>query len=539
MSRKSSSFARELSARQPSPRAPDGKARTWCFVPYDQLSDGIGLLAARDPREVGVVLVENPQKAARRPYHRQKLAMVLANLRHFALEQAARAVAVRHVVAGPEGYAGALAAASAELGPLLVHEPAERELRVELAPLLERKQLIGRPHEGWLTTADQFRRASAKPPWRMDAFYRLVRRERDVLMERGKPVGGKLSFDSENREPYRGAPPPPAPPSFSPDEITREVGALIEERFASHPGRLDLASLPATRDDAERAWRWALAECLPVFGPYEDAMSKRSSGLFHSRVSPLLNLHRLLPARVLADALAAELPLASKEGFVRQLLGWREYVRHVHRETDGFRRVPGMESPDAAPSFLGAERPLPAAFWPGAPSGLACLDHVVADVWREAYSHHITRLMVLGNLANLLDVSPRQLTDWFWIAYSDAYDWVVEPNVLGMATFAAGDLMTTKPYVAGAAYLERMSDYCEGCRFHPKKTCPITPMYWAFLERHAERLAGNPRMVVPLAALRKRAADRRAADRATFERVSAALAAGLPVPLPGEQLALG
>ena len=294
MSRARSAFARELAARQPRPEAPggprarSGKPRTWCFLPYDQLSDGMGLLATRDPREVGIVLVENPGKAARRPYHRQKLALVLANLRHFALEQAARGVAVRHVVAGPEGYAGALAAAAAELGPLLVYEPAERELRAELAPLYG-GPLVHRPHEGWLTTPEQFRRASAGPPWRMDAFYRLVRRERDVLMAGGKPLGGKLSFDSENREPYRGEPPPPTPPRFAPDEITREVGELIEQRFASHPGQLDLASLPATRADAERLWAWALRACLPVFGPYEDAMSTRSSGLFHSRISALLN----------------------------------------------------------------------------------------------------------------------------------------------------------------------------------------------------------------------------------------------------------
>jgi deoxyribodipyrimidine photolyase-related protein len=362
----------------------------------------------------------------------------------------------------------------------------------------------------------------------MDAFYRLVRRERDVRMEDGRPVGGKLSFDADNRQPYRGSPPAPMPPRFVADEITREVATLIEAHYPSHPGAVDLASLPATHADAEALWSWALRECLPWFGPFEDAMTRSSSGLFHARIAALLNLHRLLPARVLGDALAAPIPLASKEGFVRQILGWREFVRHVHRETDGFRRVPGLESATASPSFLGAQRPLPAAYW-GTPSGLACLDHVVSDVWREAYSHHITRLMVLGNLATLLDVSPRQLTDWFWVAYTDAYDWVVEPNVLGMATFAAGDIMTTKPYVAGAAYLDRMGDSCASCRFHPKKSCPITPLYWAFLGRHAERLADNQRMAVPLAALRKRPAARRAADATTFERVSAALGAGRAV----------
>jgi deoxyribodipyrimidine photolyase-related protein len=495
------------------------------FVPYDQLSDGIGTLAERPPDELGILLVENPGKAARRPYHRQKLALVLSNLRHFALEQAARGVAVRHVVADERGYAGAIADLAAEVGPVIVHEPAERELRVELATV-DPSLLIHRPHDGWLTTVAQFRASAPKgPPWRMDAFYRHVRRESDLLMEHGKPIGGRFSFDGENRKAWRGDPPAPTPPRFVPDEITLEVGALIERAFAKHPGTLDLTTLPVTDDDAERTWEWALAACLPMFGPFEDAMSTRSTGLFHTRISPLLNLHRLLPRRVIADVLAADLPLPSREGFVRQIIGWREFVRHVHRETDGFRTLPTGVDPSASPSVLEAHRPLPPAFW-GTPSGLACLDRVVADVWREGWSHHITRLMILGNLATLLDCSPRELTDWFWVAYIDAFDWVVEPNVLAMASFGAGDVMTTKPYIAGSAYIDRMSDYCRGCRFDPKSTCPITPLYWAFLDRHAERLDGNQRMAIPLAAVGKRSAAQRASDRRTFERVSTTLAAG-------------
>ena len=266
-------------------------------------------------------------------------------------------------------------------------------------------------------------------------------------------------------------------------------------------------------------------------------MSSRSSGLFHTRISALLNLHRLLPSRAIADVAGMTLPLASQEGFIRQILGWREFVRHVHRATDGFRNLPGgapsiaerpgdggyarwagkpwgeslrpagsgqaaagsdRNAPEAGdpeggatPSALGASEPLPPAFW-GTLSGLTCLDRVVADVWAEGYSHHITRLMVLANLATLLDVSPRELTDWFWIAYTDAYDWVVEPNVLGMGTYAVGDLMTTKPYVSGAAYIARMSDYCDRCAFDPKTTCPITRLYWAFFARHEGRLQGQP-----------------------------------------------
>jgi deoxyribodipyrimidine photolyase-related protein len=246
-------------------------------------------------------------------------------------------------------------------------------------------------------------------------------------------------------------------------------------------------------------------------------MSTKSTNLFHTRLSALLNLHRILPGRVVRDALALEIPLASKEGFVRQILGWREFVRHVHDATDGFREHAGIDG-GAAPSFLGADNPLPPAYW-GRRSGLECLDRVVEGVWAEGYSHHITRLMVLCNLATLLDVSPRELTDWFWVAYVDAYDWVVEPNVLGMGTFAAGDLMTTKPYVSGAAYIDRMSDYCEGCALDPKTTCPITPLYWAFLERHRERLAGNPRMRLPLSSLKRRNDDRRRRDAAIFEKV--------------------
>ena len=521
-----SAFRQRLQA-ETSGRSP--AARRWLFVPYDQLHDGIGPLASEPAHELGIVLVESRAKASRRPYHRQKLALVLTNLRHFALEQAARGVAVRHV-ATAGGYADALAPLVHELGPLRVMRPAERELREELQPLVADGRLREIPHEGWLTTRDDFA-AIAGPPWRMDAFYRQVRRRTGVLMAKGKPVGGKFSFDAENRRPWRGEPPAPAEPTFAVDDVTREVCELVARDFAAHPGTLRPEHLPASRDDAERLWQWGLRECLPHFGPFEDAMATRSSGLFHTRLSPLLNLHRVLPRRVLAGGLAADLPLASREGFVRQILGWREFVHHVHEATDGLRTVAGQPLEQDA---LHAELPLPPAFWPGRPSGLHCLDRVVDDVWREGYSHHITRLMVLGNLATLLGCSPRELCDWFWVAYIDAYDWVVEPNVLAMATFAVGELMTTKPYVAGAAYLDRMSDYCAGCAFDPKTTCPITRLYWAFLARNAGRLAGNQRIAMPLRSVAKRAAAERARDAVVLQDVRRALARGERlVPEPG------
>jgi deoxyribodipyrimidine photolyase-related protein len=542
-------FKKELARRQVSP-----KGRRWLFVPYDQLTDEIGPLSREDPRSLGIVLVENPWKAARRPYHKQKLALVISNLRHFALEQADRGVAVRHVIAeGP--YATALGPLIPELGTLRVMVPAERELRSDLARLVKQGSLQLIPHEGWLSTSEQFRESDLKAsPWKMDTFYRSIRRTTGILMEGEKPVGGRYSFDVENRLPWYGKPASPGPPSFPRDPIKEEVGELISKVFAHHPGRLDLDALPATRKDAEKLWSWAKAECLPLFGPYEDAMSHRSRSLFHTRISSLVNIHRLLPSRVISDVATMKLPLESKEGFSRQVLGWREFVRHVHEATDGFRKVPGVRTPvektpghggyerwagkswrsgrtskgpdgGAAPCTLGCDTPLPPAYW-GEPSGLACLDTVVSDVWAEGYSHHITRLMILSNLATLLDVRPRELTDWFWVAYTDAYDWVVEPNVLGMGTYALGGLMTTKPYVSGAAYINRMSDYCSLCAFNPKTDCPFAFLYWAFLARHEAALKSNPRLTMPMASLGKRGVSRRKQDQEVYKRVREILAKG-------------
>jgi deoxyribodipyrimidine photolyase-related protein len=491
------------------------------FVAYDQLNDAF----VPDALDVGVVVVECPQKAARRPYHRQKLALVLSNLRHFALEQAARGHRVVHIVSEGD-YASALRAFAATHGPLACARPAERELRVELQPLVDDGALVFTAHPGWLSSDDDFAASSTRgaAPWRMDAFYRALRRRTGWLMDGDKPRGGRFSFDGDNRQRWPGTPAAPTPPRFAVDDLTAEVCELVLRRFSSHPGTLDPTTLPTTAADAAALWSWAKASCLPHFGPFEDAMSTSSRGLFHTRISPLLNLHRLLPQMIVDDVLALSLPLSSQEGFLRQVIGWREFVRHVHEHTDGFRRGSGGDA-NGAPSVLGAHEPLPPAFWSSSsaatPSGLACLDRVVGDVWAEGYSHHITRLMVLSNIATLLDVEPRALTDWFWVAYVDAYDWVVEPNVLGMGTFAAGDVMTTKPYVAGSAYIDKMSDFCATCAFKPKKPvddggCPLTSLYWAFLHRHDDVLAHVERMKLPLASARKRTATQKVDDERVY-----------------------
>ncbi len=323
----------------------------------------------------------------------------------------------------------------------------------------------------------------------------------------------------------------------------------MHAQFADHPGQIRPESLPGTKQDALANWEWAKKYCLPLFGPYEDAMAQEEPGLFHTRISALLNILRLLPRQVVKEVETLQLPLASKEGFIRQILGWREFVRHVHRETQGFRkRTPKAVKPGdagytkwgnprwrasknlgdldggARPSFLGGKWSLPAAFW-GVPSGLNCLDQVIKSVWEDSYSHHITRLMVLSNIATLLDVSPRDLTDWFWIAYTDAFDWVVEPNVLAMGTFGTGPVMTTKPYVSGAAYINRMSNFCGNCEFNPKTNCPVTNLYWAFLERHKLELQTNPRLRLPFQNLKKRGQAKIQKDNEIYAVVRKVLAA--------------
>jgi deoxyribodipyrimidine photolyase-related protein len=544
------------------------RGRRWVYVPEDQLSARIGPLAdATRPR--GAVIIESRWKASLRPYHIQRLAVLWSNQRQFALELARDGVDVLYITS-EEPFATTLEQALAgELGKrmkrdacdrLLCMKPAERELRTDLAGLVERGALEYVPHEGWLTTPEDFRKACPKTPWKMDSFYRHVRQRTGVLMTpEGEYIGGKVSFDTENRRAWPGTPPAPKPVSFAPDEVTREVIEMVQRDCAHHPGTLDDTQVPATLKDAEALWNWARKQCLEHFGAYEDAMSVRSRTLFHTRVSTLVNMHRILPATLVAAVENMNIPLASKEGFIRQVLGWREFVRHVHDATDGFRTIAGkpvatLESPGSAgferwsgkawatprgasdrglggatPAHLtshpGGATPLPPAFW-GAPSGMRCLDEVVSSVMAEGWSHHITRLMVLSNLATLLDINPRELTDWFWCAFTDAWDWVVEPNVLGMGTYAVGGIMTTKPYVAGSAYIDKMSDYCEHCPLTPGKTCPITRLYWAFLARHEKTLAGNPRLFMPMNALKKRSAAERARDQQAFVHVRDVLVAG-------------
>ena len=525
-------------------------SRRWIYLPYDRFTDRTGPLTEQPAEQTGIVIVESTAKALRRPYHKKKLALLISNMRHFAIEQAARGASVLYHFS-PLSHGSALVDLQRErkLPALTVMRPAERELRLDLAEAQRRGLMLEEVEDTtWTSTTEDFTAVYGEytPGKRyvMDSFYRRMRQKTGILMENGRPKGGQYSFDAENRKSFRGQVPVPVPPSFAPDEITTEVLEYVEQTYPHHFGKLEGFDLPVTQVDCDRMWSFALEHLLPSFGPYEDAMRDDQLQLFHSRTSALINLGRLLPMDLLRNVERAttegKIPAASAEGFIRQILGWREFMRHVHQQTDGYRLLsipkqktsrPSEVSPDAhgettsyvapagqpdpyagaTPSALGASLPLPAVYW-GVKSGLHCMDTVVDQVVREGWSHHITRLMVLSNLANLCGFSPRELTDWFWFGYVDAYDWVVEPNVLGMATYADGGCTATKPYVSGAAYINRMSNFCGHCQYDPKKStgpgsCPFTALYWTFLERNRGKLGDNFRLQMPYRTLRAKPAS--------------------------------
>jgi deoxyribodipyrimidine photolyase-related protein len=543
-----SSFQQQIQSAHPT--ATDIRDRRWIYVPYDRYTDRTGPVSEQSPSQTGIVIVESTAKALRRPYHKKKLVVLISNMRHFALEQYARGVSVLyHLSPHSHGQALLELQRAHNLPSLTCMTPAERELRLDLATAGKQGLLLNLVDDTtWLSTTEDFLKTygSFKPgkSYVMDRFYRRMRQKTGILMQNAKPVGGRFSFDTENRNPYKDEVPIPTPPVFPPDAITQEVIAFVESTYAHHFGTTKNFDLPCTQSDCDFYWRFFLDQMLPNFGRFEDAMRDDHLQLFHSKTSVLVNLGRLLARDLIHDvahcAATGSVSIASVEGFIRQLLGWREFMRHLHEQTDGYRllanHVPQEHKPSpqeisqdqqdtdalaykssitpdpyagATPSALHARLPLPAVYW-GVKSGLHCVDSVVAQVMDEGWSHHITRLMVLSNLATLCGFSPRELTNWFWFAYVDAYDWVVETNVLGMATHADGGLTATKPYVSGAAYINRMSNFCGHCQYDPKKSygagsCPFTALYWTFLERNDSTLSKNFRMQMPYNALRKKA----------------------------------
>jgi deoxyribodipyrimidine photolyase-related protein len=343
--------------------------------------------------------------------------------------------------------------------------------------------------------------ARGRKSLRMEYFYREQRQRHDVLMrrdERGvEPVGGQWNFDEDNREAFGAAGPGavPARSCFEPDAVTREVMALVETRFASHPGRLDSFAWPVTRMQALQSLQAFIRERLPQFGRYQDAMWPGDPWLYHSHLSAALNLKLLNPREVVAAAEAAyhdgQAPLASVEGFIRQILGWREYVRGVY-----WTQMPQYLERNS----LGAREDLPPWYWTGN-TDMTCLRDALAQTLTHGYANHIQRLMVTGLYALMLGVIPQQLHAGYLAVYVDAVEWVELPNTLGMSQYADGGVMGSKPYIATGKYIQRMSPHCRSCRYDPAQrsgdsACPFTTLYWDFLIRHEARLAKNPRMAL-------------------------------------------
>ncbi|NBB92706.1 MAG: cryptochrome/photolyase family protein [Gammaproteobacteria bacterium] len=327
---------------------------------------------------------------------------------------------------------------------------------------------------------------------RMEFFYRRMRKKTGFLMDGDAPAGGDWNFDRDNRKVWKGEPPPSSPMSFTPDAITESVIETVDRHIDAF-GELEGFDYPVTIEQARRALAHFIRSAAAHFGDYQDAMHTESDWLFHSRLSSSLNIGLLTPTEVCEAVERAwrdgDMPLNAAEGFIRQVIGWREFVRGIY-----WREMPGY----AKRNGLGNERDLPAFYWSG-DTGMNCLRETIDATRRNAYAHHIQRLMVTGNFALLLGVEPEQVCDWYLAVYADAFDWVELPNTLGMVMHADGGMLGSKPYAASGKYIDRMSNYCAGCRYEVKETtgedaCPFNALYWDFLMRHRERFEPNPRM---------------------------------------------
>jgi len=351
-----------------------------------------------------------------------------------------------------------------------------------------------------------------------------MRARTGVLMEGGEPAGGRWNFDADNRQGFPRSGPGTVPPPLreAPDAITREVLALVQARFAEHPGALEDFAWPVTRAAALRVLADFVEHRLPSFGRHQDAMWEGEPFLWHSLLSSSLNLKLLDPREVIEAALRAwrerGLDLAGVEGFVRQILGWREFIRGVY-----WHFMPQL----AADNHFGHTRPLPAWFWSGK-TDMACMRSAIGQTLRHGYAHHIQRLMVTGNFALLAGLSPQAVADWYLAVYVDAVEWVELPNTAGMALYANGGRFTSKPYVASGAYIDRMSNHCKGCRYRPGEklgasACPFTTLYWNFLDQHEAQFARNPRTALMARNVARLDAPTREAIRAEAARMLEAM----------------
>lgn len=498
----------------------------------DQLTPDITSLRNADPTRDIVLMAEVTQEATYVRHHKKKIAFLFSAMRHFAVELREKGWTVDYVCLNQSANTGSLtgevqrALARHKLSDVVVTEPGEWRLRTDLENW---EKALGcdlriMPDERFLASQAEFLAwASGRKQLRMEYFYREMRRKTWLLMDKeGKPVGGKWNFDSDNRKPAEDDLFLPQPPQFAPDTITQDVLDLVAARFPDHIGDLKPFWFAVTREDAEQAREAFIADCLPSFGDYQDAMLTGQRYLYHSVLSHYINCGLLDALDVCQRAAKAyeqgHAPINAVEGFIRQIIGWREYVRGIY----------WMHMPDYADkNYFAADLSLPAFYWTGE-TDMHCLAEAITQTKEEAYAHHIQRLMITGNFAMLAGVAPAEVHEWYLAVYADAYEWVELPNVIGMSQFADGGLLGSKPYASSGSYINKMSNYCSSCRYDVKKktgdgACPFNALYWDFLARNEDKLGQNPRLRNPYATWRRLSDDKRSAYRKSAAKFLATL----------------
>lgn len=484
----------------------------------DQLTRGLSALDGIDPARDIVFMAEVAQETAYVPHHKQKIVLILSAMRHFAEELTRKGLQVHYVrlddPANTGSFSGELARAITLHQPQAIVATEPGEWRVA-EMMRDWSAQFGLPVEirdddRFFCSRDRFARwAEGRKSYRMEFFYREMRRETGLLMQGDTPEGGEWNFDKENRKPLPARHAPPPRKRFEPDATTREVIALVARHCAGHFGDLEPFGWAVTRADALEALNHFITACLPLYGDYQDAMKTGEPFLYHAILSPYLNCGLLTAREVCAMAESAfhegRAPLNAVEGFIRQIVGWREYVRGLY-----WRHMPDYGRTNA----LEAHRPLPDFFWTG-DTRMNCVAQVVSDTRKHAYAHHIQRLMITGNFALLAGLEPRAVEEWYLAVYIDAFDWVELPNTHGMVLFADGGMLASKPYAASGAYINRMSDYCSGCAYDVREksgsaACPFNLLYWHFLIENQGPLSANPRMAMPYRTLGKMTDERRA-----------------------------
>lgn len=442
-----------------------------------------------------VILIESSQHGQERPYHRQKLVLVWSAMRHFAEELRQLGWQVTYEIA--EDFETPLRhwIKANGITELRLMQPNDRPFGEFVASLDLPCKITLLPNNLFLWTADQFRAwAKGRKNLLMEYFYREGRQRYQVLMEGKHPVGGVWNLDKENRKPPKGKLNTPAPLWFEPDAITQEVIDWVKSRNFSSYGEVEPFRWAVTRSQALQVLEHFITTRLPMFGPYQDAMVTGEATMWHAMLSPYLNLGLLHPLEVIRTAEQAyheqQLDLNSVEGFIRQILGWREYMHGLYHYVDA-------DYPQR--NWFNHTRPLPEFFWNADRTDMNCLHQTLKQVETMAYGHHIQRLMVLSNFALIAGLSPQAVENWFHAAFIDAYDWVMQTNVIGMGLFADGGILASKPYAASANYINKMSDYCKKCVYSPTartgdKACPFNFFYWDFLDRHRNKLKFQGRM---------------------------------------------